>query len=108
MQIQGPSRLQGPAGVHGAQRVQGTQGAESAQAPQQASQVTAPTDELSISSAGQAAAELHVGAAEAGQVGTDGVRLDKVAELRSQIEAGTFETTTRIDGAVERLLDELA
>jgi len=37
----------------------------------------------------------------------DDVRLDKVKEIRGQIEAGTYETPDKIDGAVDKLLDDL-
>ena len=36
------------------------------------------------------------------------IRADKVAQIRAEIEAGTFETEDRINGAIDRLLDELA
>ena len=34
------------------------------------------------------------------------VRVDLVARVRSEIEAGTYETQERIDLTVERLMDE--
>ena len=36
------------------------------------------------------------------------IRADKVAEIKTQIEAGTYEDDKKIDAAVDRLLDELA
>jgi anti-sigma28 factor (negative regulator of flagellin synthesis) len=36
------------------------------------------------------------------------VRAERIAEIRKEIEAGTFETDNRINGAIDRLLDELA
>jgi negative regulator of flagellin synthesis FlgM len=36
------------------------------------------------------------------------VRLDKVNDIRAQIEAGTYETPEKIDGAISKLLDDLA
>jgi len=36
------------------------------------------------------------------------VRADKVAQVRSQIEAGTYETDDKLDVAADRLLDDLA
>ena len=38
---------------------------------------------------------------------TNDVRLDKIATIKSQIEAGTYETDDKVDGAADRLLDEL-
>ena len=35
------------------------------------------------------------------------VRLDKVAEIKAQIEAGTYETDEKLDVAADRLLDDL-
>lgn len=35
------------------------------------------------------------------------IRTDKVAEIRAQIEAGTYEDDKKLDVAVDRLLDEL-
>jgi negative regulator of flagellin synthesis FlgM len=38
---------------------------------------------------------------------TNDIRADKVAEIRAQIEAGTYETDKKLDIAVDRLLDDL-
>ena len=35
------------------------------------------------------------------------VRTDKVAEIKAQIEAGTYEDDKKMDAAVDRLLDDL-
>jgi len=35
------------------------------------------------------------------------LRLDKIARLRAEIADGTFETAERLDGTVDRLLEEL-
>ncbi len=35
------------------------------------------------------------------------VRVDKVADIRAQIEAGKYETDEKLDLATDRLLDEL-
>jgi len=35
------------------------------------------------------------------------VRIDKVAIIKSQIEAGTYETHDKLDIAADRLLDEI-
>ncbi|HMB95409.1 MAG TPA: flagellar biosynthesis anti-sigma factor FlgM [Tepidisphaeraceae bacterium] len=35
------------------------------------------------------------------------VRVDKVAEIKSQIEAGNYETDDKLDVAADRLLDDL-
>ena len=36
------------------------------------------------------------------------IRTEKVAEIRTQIESGQYETTEKLDVAVDRLLDEMA
>jgi len=36
------------------------------------------------------------------------IRADKVASIRAQIEAGTYEDDNKLNGAVDRLLDELS
>ena len=36
------------------------------------------------------------------------IREDRVANIRAQIEAGTYETAEKLDMALSRLLDEIA
>jgi negative regulator of flagellin synthesis FlgM len=36
------------------------------------------------------------------------IRADRVAEIRAAIEAGTYETSDKLDIAVGRLLDEIS
>ena len=38
---------------------------------------------------------------------TNDVRVDKVASVKAQIEAGTYETNDKLDIAADRLLDDL-
>jgi negative regulator of flagellin synthesis FlgM len=35
------------------------------------------------------------------------IRAEKVAEIRAQIDAGTYETDEKLDLAIDRLLDDL-
>ncbi len=35
------------------------------------------------------------------------VRVDKVAEVKAQIEAGTYEDDQKLDAAIDRMLDDL-
>ena len=35
------------------------------------------------------------------------VRVDKVAQIKAQIEAGTYETGDKLDTAVDRMLDDI-
>lgn len=38
---------------------------------------------------------------------TNEVRADKVATIKSQIEAGSYETDAKLDAAIDRLIDDL-
>lgn len=38
---------------------------------------------------------------------TNDVRVDKVADIKAQIEAGTYESGHKLDAAIDRLLDDL-
>ena len=62
------------------------------------SAVLPPTgDVVEISTVAKLAAQLHT---------VPEVRVDLVARVRAEIEAGTYETQERIDLTVERLMDE--
>lgn len=61
-------------------------------------QPAAVNDVIEISTAAKLAAKIH---------DIPDIRADLVAQVRSQIEAGTYETPERIDAAVDRLMDEL-
>lgn len=37
----------------------------------------------------------------------NGIRAAKVASIKAQIQAGTYETDEKLNGAVDKLLDEL-
>jgi negative regulator of flagellin synthesis FlgM len=39
---------------------------------------------------------------------TNDIRTDKVADIRAQLDAGTYETDDKLDGAVDKLLSDLA
>jgi flagellar biosynthesis anti-sigma factor FlgM len=38
---------------------------------------------------------------------TNDVRMDKVAEIKAQIQAGTYETDAKLDAAADKLLDDV-
>jgi anti-sigma28 factor (negative regulator of flagellin synthesis) len=42
-----------------------------------------------------------------GALKTNDIRADKVASVKAQIDAGTYEDDTKLDTAVNRLLDDL-
>ena len=39
---------------------------------------------------------------------TSGIRADRVAQIRSAIEAGNYETDSKMSMALDRLMDEIA
>ena len=82
-QIHGTQALNGP---HFNQRPQHTAGSQSAQ----------PVDRLDISPA----------ALEASQASGD-IRSDLVAQLRAEIQGGSYETADKLDVALDRLLDAI-
>lgn len=41
------------------------------------------------------------------QLKTNDIRVDKVAQIKAQIAAGTYETDEKLQAAADRLLDEL-
>ena len=92
MQIHGPSQ------IHGAQSIQGPRRVQKANAPQ-TSEPLHGADQVEISSEADMVSRVHE---------LPDVRADKIAEIRAQIEAGTYDTAEKLDVAVGRLLDELA
>ena len=40
--------------------------------------------------------------------GSEGIRADRIADIRTQISEGTYETAERLEVAVSRLLDQFA
>lgn len=92
MQIQGPSQLHGAHSISGPHRAGGPPSTKSTESPQGA-------DQLDISPEADMISRVHE---------LPDVRAERVADLKQQIEAGTYETTEKLDVAVGRLLDELA
>ncbi len=92
MQIHGTNHIHGPQGISGPytsrsnnQRPVGTAGSTG--------------DQLDISPAAQEAAQ----AVESGEI-----RLELVNRVRNEIAAGTYETSDKLDSALEQLLDDIA
>jgi len=94
MQVPGASqftpRVHGPQGINAPHAP--FRGSEAAKSP------AVGSDRLEISSAAEAAIQ----AAETG-----GIRQDLVGRIRSEIAAGTYETSDKLDVALNRLLDEM-
>ena len=92
MHVNGPSHVHGPHGLNGPHHPRIFR-------PTDESKPAGPAnDQLEIS----AAAEAAIVAAEDGDV-----RSELVAQIRSEIAAGTYETPEKLDLALERLLDEI-
>lgn len=92
MHIHGTTQIHGPHGInapHAPFRPQSADG-KSVKGP--------CTDQVEISPAAQAA----VDAAERGEM-----RQSLISRIRSEIAAGTYETPDKLNGAVDRLLDEI-
>lgn len=59
--------------------------------------VSRPADKLELSGA------THL----MGLLKKNDIRADKVAQIKAQIDAGTYETPDKLDAATDRLLDDL-
>ena len=66
------------------------------QVPADAPKQLAMTDKLELSGVSHLLKSLR----------NNDVRVDKVAEVKAQIEAGTYEDDQKLDAALERLLDD--
>ena len=98
MQIYGSTQVHGPQGISAPHA---NRAAQPAQRPAAANQA----DSVEISpeaQAAQAAEQLSAKIAE-----LPDIRQDRVNELRAKIASGSYETDDRINGALERLLDEI-
>ena len=62
------------------------------------SQPTEPVDEVLISSVNELLADITA---------TSEVRAERLARIKSAIDDGTYETTDKMEAALERLLDEI-
>lgn len=83
--------------VNGGQPVQKTsQTAAAAQAAE--ARPTAPKDELEISSTNSAATEVDLQAE---------FRAQRIAQIQQEIAAGTYETSDKLETAVDRLMESL-
>ncbi len=91
MHIYGPSQL------HGAQSISAPHGPKAAQ-PMARPEAAQIADEVNISDAARMAEQVQQ---------LPDVREDRVEAVRQQIAAGTYETSDKLNAAVERLLDEI-
>lgn len=90
--------IYGPSNVHGPHPIQGPhQARQSGSAPSVSRQATA-VDELQLSDNALAAADARE---------LPGIRQERIANIRQQIAAGTYETPEKLEVSVARLLDEI-
>ncbi|MCA9240667.1 MAG: flagellar biosynthesis anti-sigma factor FlgM [Planctomycetales bacterium] len=87
MQIHGASHVHGPHNLSGPHAPRSAQGAPATR--------TQSVDQLDISPEAAAASQ------------SGDVRADLVARIKGQIAAGTYETSDKLNGALDRLLDEI-
>jgi len=93
-------QINGPAHLHSAQAINPPHHSTRASRPAAAQPNSiAQTDQVDISSEASFVAEARE---------LPEVRQDRVAAIKAQIEAGLYETDDKLDGALDRLLDELA
>ena len=91
MHIYGPSQLHGPQSIgapHGARPAQPTTRPEAAQI----------ADEVNISDAARLVEQIQQ---------MPDIREDRVNAVRQQIADGAYETSDKLNAALERLLDEI-
>jgi len=90
-------QIYGPAQLHGAQTI-GAPHTSRLSKPQAPAQAGSIQDELQISDEARLIDQVK---------GLPDIRQDLVNRIRSQIAAGTYETADKLDGAMNRLLDEI-
>jgi negative regulator of flagellin synthesis FlgM len=72
-------------------------GAVQKQAPAEAASRPSPKDRVELSGMGHLLGALK----------NNDIRADKVADIKAQIAAGTYDDDQKLDAAVDRLLDDL-
>jgi negative regulator of flagellin synthesis FlgM len=91
MQIQGTVHIHTAQSINAPHRMAAPQTAAAGEA-------FSPVDQVDISHEADLASRLQ---------DVPDVRADRVASIRAEIEAGTYETDAKLDLAVSRLLDEI-
>ena len=90
MEIYGPSHVHGTQSIKAPHRVQ----------PTQAEPLVdhSPIDQVDISPEAQLIDQVH---------DLPEIRMDRVADIRAEIDAGIYDTDDKLDVAIGRLLDEI-
>ena len=91
-------QIHGPAYLHGAQPINAPHRVSSSQSVVESTYST-PTDQVDFSPEASLISQVH---------DLPEIRADKVAQIRSQLAAGTYETEEKLNAALDRLLDEFA
>ena len=91
MEIHGPGQINGPHSIQAPQRIQASK-------PESVSVDQGPLDQVDISTEADLISQVH---------DLPDIRADRVADIRAELEAGTYETDDKLDVAVGRLLDEI-
>jgi anti-sigma28 factor (negative regulator of flagellin synthesis) len=89
--------IQGVNFVHAPQQIGSSQRAAAASAP--AASSLGEVDQLDISPTGELASRA---------LDSAGIRADRIAQIRSAIEAGSYDSDEKMSLALDRLLDEIA
>ncbi|MEL6105716.1 MAG: flagellar biosynthesis anti-sigma factor FlgM [Planctomycetota bacterium] len=96
MQIYGPFRVSTPQSAQNVERIAASnQSVESTSADS-----LGPVDQLDLSESSAAN-----GVENQQEIAGEGIRFERVAELRRQIADGTYDTPERLDAALDRFLD---
>lgn len=92
-------QINGPAHLHGAQPINAPHHSPRvSRATEAHASSLAQADQLDISHEADLVSRVH---------DLPAIRQDRVAEIRAQIDSGAYETDEKLDGALERLLDEI-
>lgn len=86
--------VNGLGSIHGAYPVRSTQQPAEAASPSSLS----PQDELEISSVGKMLQDMN---------GPSDVRAERLAQIKAAIDDGTYETSDKLQIALDRLLDDI-
>ncbi len=103
MQIQG---LQSSVASQPIQRAANNRPSESG--AQATSSNANPVDQVSFSAEAQQLMKAQASGATEAPAATEGIRVDKVAEIRRAIADGSYETEDKMSAALDRLLDSFA
>lgn len=105
MQIFGPYRVSTSQSASNVQSTAAVDRSGEASQPSGAAEASSggPVDQLDLSSAAESTNRIEANAAVAGE----GIRFERVAEIRRRIADGSYDTPERMDAALDRFLDLL-